>query len=182
MTNHFTNVDNPYAAPEAPVGLSADDPLDARIASPGWRFVAFMCDYLLSVGLGWGLFAFTMILTGRGMPEPLGESRLAQELNLPVVSFTVLGWIIYSAVLESSLWQATLGKRLCKLYVASRDGARISFGRGIGRAFLKLVGFAPCYVGGALPLLFTRGRFTFQDLVARTVVLRGTPAKPIASD
>jgi uncharacterized RDD family membrane protein YckC len=42
---------------------------------------------------------------------------------------TFLLWLIYSAVLEASPWQATLGKRLLGIRVVDRDGNRLTVGR-----------------------------------------------------
>jgi uncharacterized RDD family membrane protein YckC len=42
--------------------------------------------------------------------------------------FVVSGWLYY-ALLESSPWQGTLGKKFFGLYVTDMDGNRISFGR-----------------------------------------------------
>ncbi len=178
----FAQDDNPYAAPEAPLAAAdpwASDPFIARIGAPGWRFVAFAVDVALAIVAGYALLVVLAVSTGNGMPRPLGEYLVPRRVANSVVSTGFLGWLVYSALLESSPWQATLGKRWCGLYVVSRDCDRISFGRGLWRAFLKMLGCMLYYVGGAIPLLFTRGRFTFQDLIAKTVVLRGTPERPV---
>lgn len=46
---------------------------------------------------------------------------------------------VYHAYLNSSKWQATIGKRLLKIMVAKEDGSRISFLQGFAHYFLSLL-------------------------------------------
>jgi len=48
--------------------------------------------------------------------------------------FVVSGWLYY-ALLESSRWQGTLGKKFFDLYVTDMEGKRITFGRATRRFF-----------------------------------------------
>ena len=50
----------------------------------------------------------------------------------------VIHWLYYS-LLESSAWQATLGKKALGLEVTDLDGNRIGFGRATGRFFAKII-------------------------------------------
>lgn len=61
------------------------------------------------------------------------------------ISF-VMGWL-YSAVLESSSMQGTLGKKALGLVVTDMDGRRISFGRATGRYFAKFLSAMILLVG-----------------------------------
>ncbi len=177
-------IDNPYAAPEAsiaPDAPRADDPLAPQIASPGWRFVAFLVDYFLVIILAYALLAVLMIVAGYGLPQPFGAENPSRIFgDEPILLFGFLFWTVYSVTWESSSWQATPGKRLFRLRVVGLDGARLSFGRSFARACIKLIGVLACYVG-VLPILFTRRRQALHDLLAGTVVLRGTPGKPAAT-
>src|SRR5580658_9969212 len=55
---------------------------------------------------------------------------------LPVVGTT--GWLYY-ALMETSSYQATLGKQALGLRVAGIDGEPVSFGRASGRFFGKIL-------------------------------------------
>ncbi len=46
-------------------------------------------------------------------------------------------WVGYSAALESSEWQATVGKRLFKLRVYNQEGGRITLKQGMARSLVK---------------------------------------------
>jgi len=48
--------------------------------------------------------------------------------------FVVSGWL-YFALLESSSWQGTIGKRVLGLYVTDAEGNRLTFGRASARFF-----------------------------------------------
>lgn len=55
-------------------------------------------------------------------------------LALIVLFFIVSGWL-YFALLDSSPWQGTLGKKFFGLIVTDTDGRRITFGRATRRYF-----------------------------------------------
>lgn len=92
----------------------------------------------------------------------LGPALLAQ---------TVLTWL-YFAVCESSVWQATLGKRALGLRVTDLEGRRLSFMRATGRYFGKLLSaFILCI--GFLMVAWTQRKQGLHDLLAQTLVLNG---------
>lgn len=65
---------------------------------------------------------------------------------LMLAFFLLIGWL-YFAMLESSVWQGTIGKKVLGLYVTDLQGKRATFGRASGR-FLggRLVAHLP-YAG-----------------------------------
>jgi uncharacterized RDD family membrane protein YckC len=101
--------------------------------------------------------------------------------DLGLAAGILLTWTGYFALMESSRWQATLGKRLFRLRVVGPGSGRISFGRAVGRAVLKLLGLGILYLG-LIPALFTRQRQTLHDLVTGTVVVRRPPASAVNPD
>ncbi len=60
--------------------------------------------------------------------------------------FLTVHWL-YFALMESSTWQGTLGKRALGMGVSDMHGKRISFGRASGRFFGKLVSGMTFLVG-----------------------------------
>lgn len=87
------------------------------------------------------------------------ELLLLSVMTLPPI------WIGYSAALESSPWQATIGKKVMGLRVYSADGGRLSPAQAAGRALVK---DGPFLVLGVLPM----GRLLgFLWLVAHMVVI-----------
>jgi uncharacterized RDD family membrane protein YckC len=76
--------------------------------------------------------------------------------------------------LESSSWQATIGKKVLGLAVTDTEGRRISFGRASGRYFAKFVtNLIPLFIGYILTG-FTERKQAIHDMIAGCLVLRGT--------
>ena len=74
--------------------------------------------------------------------------------------------------MESSLWQATLGKRAVGVYVTDMYGDRLSFGQAMKRAWAKLLSWIIFYIGFFL-MLGSPYKQTLHDSMAHTVVLKG---------
>jgi len=88
--------------------------------------------------------------------------------GLTSLVWAVASWL-YFALLESSRFQATPGKRLMGLVVTDLEGRRISFGRATGRHFAKLLSGMLLMIGYAM-ILFTKKRQGLHDLLAGTQV------------
>jgi uncharacterized RDD family membrane protein YckC len=83
---------------------------------------------------------------------------------------TVLNWLYY-ALLESSVWQATLGKKALGLEVTDMQGMRISFGRATGRFFAKIISSIILFIGFIMAG-FTEKKQALHDMIAGTLVIR----------
>jgi uncharacterized RDD family membrane protein YckC len=84
----------------------------------------------------------------------------------------VFGSWLYEALMESSTYQATLGKMIFGMKVTDLEGNRISFGRATGRHFAKwLSGMILCI--GYIMVGFTERKQGLHDLLAGTLVRRG---------
>ncbi len=105
-----------------------------------------------------------------GLPHAgIGLGILGGGVTLIALLFG--GWL-YEALMESSSYQATLGKMVCGMKVTDLYGNRISFGRATGRHFAKflsamLLGIGYIMVG------FTERKQGLHDLLAGTLVRRG---------
>jgi len=88
---------------------------------------------------------------------------------LPLLG-VVATWL-YFAGMESSPWQATLGKKGLGLYVTDIEGKRLSFGRATGRTFAKYLSTATAGVGYLL-CGFTPKKQALHDFVVDCLVLR----------
>lgn len=80
------------------------------------------------------------------------------------------GHWIYEALMTSSEWQATLGKRAMNMAVTDLQGQRVSFARATGRYFAKWVSALTLGVG-FLIVAFTEKKQGLHDLIASTVVV-----------
>lgn len=91
---------------------------------------------------------------------------------MTIISLTVVGSWLYHAKMESSAWQATVGKKILSLRVTDLNGARVTFARASGRHFGKFItGLIPLGVGFILAGL-TEKRQALHDMIASCLVLR----------
>ena len=86
--------------------------------------------------------------------------------------------IAYFVLLESSRWQATVGKRACRLRVTDLSGRRIGIGRALGRYCAKFVSALLLGIG-FLMVGWTRRSQGLHDLMADTLVMRLRPADTV---
>lgn len=91
------------------------------------------------------------------------------------INVTMMWWV-YFAALESSEWQATVGKMVCGLIVVDEFGKRISFGRATGRYFAKTLSTLILGIGFIM-IGFTRRKQGLHDMLAGTLVT-GKQAAP----
>jgi uncharacterized RDD family membrane protein YckC len=114
-----------------------------------------------------------------GMLESLIPTEVSADAVWPtfavwfaasLIPSTALGWL-YFALMESSSWQATLGKRALGVAVTDLAGNRISFGRATVRYFAQYLSVLTLGVGYFIQP-FTEKRQTLHDMVSGTVVVR----------
>jgi uncharacterized RDD family membrane protein YckC len=119
--------------------LSVSLPL-AHYAGFWRRFLASLIDGILVSTALYYLNLLLNLILGRVTEVGDAEEDLYRALAVWLtVSFAlciVLNWLYY-AVMESSPWQATLGKRALGMAVTDLAGDRISFGRATGRLFAR---------------------------------------------
>jgi uncharacterized RDD family membrane protein YckC len=81
----------------------------------------------------------------------------------------LLSWA-YFALMESSAWQGTLGKKMMGIQVTDLYGARISLGRATIRLAIKSLLSSWLFIGYIIAF-FTQKKQSLHDLVAGTLVL-----------
>ncbi len=173
------------AAAGAPMGIraaatAAFPPL--RYAGFWLRLVAYIIDGVIVRGVILIIFGFLTALTGIGSTlrnirpgEDPGDvvALLGVTFIFAVLGIAVVGVWLYHALLESSSWQGTLGKKVMGLAVTDTEGRRISFGRASGRYFAKFVtNLIPLFIGYILAG-FTERKQAIHDMIAGCLVLRG---------
>jgi uncharacterized RDD family membrane protein YckC len=151
-----------------PFGNAVADAPPANYAGFWLRVVGYIIDSIvLSIPLVFvGVILGLVIIAGNGN---LDEDNAA----LTAVSYLIgiPSWWLYSALLESSPWQGTLGKRALGLRVTDEEGQRIGFGTATARHFAKyLSAIALCI--GFLMVAFTDRKQGLHDRLARTLVLK----------
>ena len=86
------------------------------------------------------------------------------------IPFQIVGLWLYFALQESSVYQATLGKRALNIYVMDMYGHRVTFGQATGRYFGKILSGILCI--GYIMVAFTERKQGLHDLLAGTLVMR----------
>lgn len=129
------------------------------------RFVAFIIDGLI-IGIPIWLLMFSVIGSA-GMSDPTGDMGTYFALQFVGILF---GWL-YSALMESSKSQATIGKQALGLKVTDANGQRISFARATGRHFSKFVSSMILLIG-YLMVAFTEKKQGLHDIMAATLVVK----------
>ena len=145
------------------------------------RFLAFLIDNAV-IGIGFVLILIPLIfLTGLGgfigeihPDEDMNDVGIFMLFGLLFLAATVsllLTWL-YHALMESSEWQATLGKKVLGLVVTDMAGRRVSFGRATGRHFAKIItNMVPAFIGYIMAG-FTERKQALHDMIAGCLVLR----------
>ena len=87
----------------------------------------------------------------------------------------ILGWL-YSAIMESSAKQATLGKIAMGLVVTDERDNRLTFGRATARYFAKWLSGMILMIGYIIAA-FTEKKQALHDMIAGTIVYQRRPSK-----
>jgi len=116
------------------------------------------------------MFVVIVIIRLVSATERSDPAVLMLAIIPPVI---ILAAALYFALMESSPWQATLGKKVVGLYVTDIEGRRLSTGRAIGRTFAKLLSSMTAGIGYLL-CGFTEKKQALHDMVAKCLVLRRT--------
>jgi uncharacterized RDD family membrane protein YckC len=139
--------------------------IDSVVMSFG--FVLILIPLFFLTGLG--------ALVSRINPdEELNEAGIfliIVTIFLASVVALAVTWL-YHAWMESSEWQATVGKKALGLVVTDMAGQRVSFARATGRHFGKIVtNMVPLFFGYILAG-FTAKKQALHDMLAGCLVLR----------
>ena len=133
------------------------------------RLVAYLIDGVILNIAGWALgmvFGLAISLGGIGEDAAMGGVFALSGFSL------VTGWL-YSAVLESSQWQATVGKKALSLVVTDEEGQRIGFGRATARYFAKILSTLILFFGFIM-IGWTRRKQGLHDMIAGTLVYKAS--------
>jgi uncharacterized RDD family membrane protein YckC len=124
------------------------------------RFLAYLLDFVVELVLI-GFAAFLI------------ERYEGIHLLLGGLFLFALSWL-YFAGMESSKYQATLGKMLIGVRVVDAAGNRISFLRATARYFAKILSRISLGIGYFM-VGFTKKKQGLHDMIAATVVVKGRP-------
>lgn len=125
------------------------------------RLLAAIADMFV---VGGGMFVLSMLLNFIDLV--FGANlyiELAEVLVIPLM-------FLYAALMESSKYQATLGKQALGIKVVGNNGERISFLRALARFGLKFLSYAFLFIGFII-IAFTRKSQGLHDIITDTFVV-----------
>jgi uncharacterized RDD family membrane protein YckC len=143
------------------------------------RFLAHLIDHVILGAVAAPLFFITVLPSiVRIAHQAERDQEPSPELIIAIVSsafiyiaLAFVGQWLYEALLTSSSWQATIGKRVLGLKVVDEAGNRIGFGRATGRFFAKILS-SMFFCIGFIMIGFTERKTGLHDMLAGTRVLR----------
>ena len=128
------------------------------------RVIAYLIDAFIIA------FPVTMIF-GTVIPEVLKTENVevtTVTVSMPQIIMLVASWI-YFAGLESSVWQATIGKKMLGMKVTDVAGQRINFVKATVRYVAKILSSFILMIGFIM-VAFTAKKRGLHDFIAGTFV------------
>ena len=158
-----------------PLHPEAQDHLIATAPYAGFwnRFAAWVIDEMFIAMVAVGAEAVLGAILGANIGPRLsifGGKQLGAVFALKFMGGTLIHWL-YWAGLESSGYQATLGKMALGLIVTDLKGEPIAFGRATGRYFGKIISALLLGIG-FLMIGWTEKKQALHDIMAGTLVVR----------
>ena len=150
-------------------GETESGPTGQRVRYAGFwlRVWAFIIDGIL-ISIATGILSSILGLDSGSLLGGLDEGQSAFGSG---DAFSLVATWLYSALMESSATQATLGKMALSLKVTDVDGERITFGRATGRHFGKYVSAIILFFGFFMAG-WTAKKQALHDMMAGTLVVR----------
>jgi uncharacterized RDD family membrane protein YckC len=167
--------DGEHHEPEAASGAGVVAAQRPIVYAGFWlRAAAFLID-LLVIGFPVGVFVLNPLMERAGIPTD-DPWALMHAKGRQAIAINLLGQMafwLYWALLESSAWQATLGKKMLGLQVTDLHGRRISFARASGRFFGKVLSSLTVGMGYVMAG-FTYNKQALHDRISNCLVLKKT--------
>ena len=153
-------------------GMEVSSASDVKYAGFWERFLAYCIDSaILTLGsvvvgfLGAFFIGFVLALMGMEVEEMEGFFAVLYY----ILAF-VLSWL-YFTIMESSKLQATLGKKVCNLFVTDTSGNKITFLGANARYWSKFISGAILAIGYIMAA-FTEKHQALHDMIAGTLVVK----------
>ncbi|MCP5396489.1 MAG: RDD family protein [Sphingomonadaceae bacterium] len=137
------------------------------------RVGAYIIDAII-LGIAQYVIAMILGIDMMASADPMDPTASAGGSMLLNVISLGMG-IAYFAGLESSNWQATVGKKALGLVVTDLNGQRISFLKALGRYLAKILS-ALILLIGFIMVAFTERKQGLHDMLAGTLVYKGQPS------
>ena len=136
------------------------------------RFVAYLLDSII-LGVIIGPIFFLFFAPAAGFASFADDPEAIMVFAAGMSGFVMIElvvYLIYFAGMESSKYQATLGKMAIWVIVTDENGDRVSFGRAAGRLFSKILSAMILYIGFIMAGFDSRKQ-ALHDKIASTFVV-----------
>ncbi|NTE00855.1 RDD family protein [Agrobacterium tumefaciens] len=127
------------------------------------RLLASVIDHFIIFGI-----YTVIILTSYIFIQGKDERIMAFLVPFPAIFIVKL---IYGVFAESSLKQATIGKRMLNIKVTDLEGSKITTGRSMARNFSKILSLIPVFFGYLYCFLNKKNQ-CWHDITADTLVIK----------
>jgi uncharacterized RDD family membrane protein YckC len=146
-------------------------PTGDNLASFGWRFLAWIFDYLVVSYLT--SFVVKVLVLQNVIPVVQSYEALLKAPRVLLIlqlSFSIT-LILYNSICEVSPLKGSIGKKLCRLVVVDIDGMGLSYLNALLRSAGKAISIFFLYTG-FLSIFFTEHRQALHDMLAKTYVVK----------
>lgn len=144
-------------------------PTEDNLAGFWWRLLAWVIDSFIISNI---LSLFTSDISAPLYKKIADNAMTPDDLplffQLSLLNF--LAFTFYSAALEASPIQGSLGKRFCGLVVVDEDGRKLKYGKALIRNFSKILSQLALLIG-YLSVLWDDRKQAWHDKIAKTYVL-----------
>lgn len=172
---------SPYAPPTAAVGTAARVVHGGEVLYAGFlkRFASYAVDGLVAGAAAYAILIPVVLAMGAGLGALGGGGAGAAGLGFGFIGLMYAVQLgvpaIYYGAMQSSGWQATLGKRMADTKLTRSDGSPVGFWRGVFRSIAFVLSIAlTCGLGAiatAIMTAVTERRQGLHDLICDTVVV-----------
>lgn len=170
-----------------PVAAEAVGPIEYQSSAPQINYYNPMGAVVVFAGFWWRFLAYIIDMAILWVPSYVIQTVLRDTVRMPIpirhgipmfpplaslagLAAMAMEWL-YFALMESSSYQATLGKMACGLIVTDMEGRQITFGRATGRYFSKIISKIILYIGFMMAG-WTERKQALHDMIASTLVIK----------
>ena len=143
------------------------------------RFLAFLID-TIPITFALALIAYFFLgfeevvhLYFRDIHDLEAKAEFLFQRNL-IRNGSLVVWIGYCIVMESSGMHATIGKRAVGSMVVSEEGLPLNFSQALLRNISKILSILPLFIG-CLWAAFSKKHQAWHDKIAKTYVVQSSP-------
>ncbi|GAB2528787.1 RDD family protein [Rufibacter soli] len=134
------------------------------------RLVALIIDGFVLAIPNWIISA--VFMGGTALATDLENNPYAMMAAMSgTLGISTLINLLYKSILESSSWQATIGKKALNLKVTDEHGQRISFLRSLGRTLSTYLSTIILFIGYIMAAFSSRKQ-ALHDKIASTLVVK----------